>query len=66
VFSTGIFANEILLMLQGLIVLLNTNNDIYKWLLWIAAIILLTGTLLIAFTGQSVIRHEKKVKSHSI
>ena len=48
IFSIGIFANEILLMLQGLGILLNTNSDIYKWLLWGAAIILFTGALLIA------------------
>jgi hypothetical protein len=50
VFSLGIFANEILLMLQGLGVLLKTNNDIYKWLLWVAAIILFTGALLMTIS----------------
>jgi hypothetical protein len=50
VFSVGIFANEILLMLQGLGVLLKTNNDIYKWLLWVAAIILFTGALLMTIS----------------
>ena len=48
VFATGILLNEFLLMLQGLGILLNTNNDIYKWLLWGTAIILFTGALLIA------------------
>jgi hypothetical protein len=48
IFSAGIILNEFLLMLQGLGILFQTNNDIYKWLLWIAAIILFTGALMIA------------------
>lgn len=59
VFSTGIFANEILLMSQGLGILLQTNNDIYKWLLWGAAIILFTGALSIACTRLYIIRSRK-------
>ncbi len=47
VFAIGIFLNELFLMLQGLGVLLNTNNDIYKWLLWGASIVLLIGSLMI-------------------
>jgi hypothetical protein len=50
VFATGIIANELLLMLQGLGILFKTNNDIYKWLLWATAIILFTGAVLIALT----------------
>jgi hypothetical protein len=59
IFSTGIIANEFLLMLQGLGILLKTNNDIYKWLLWGAAIILFTGALLIVLTRLYIIRVEK-------
>lgn len=59
VFSIGIIANEFLLMLQGLGILLNTNNDIYKWLLWGVAIILFTGTLLIAFTRLYILSKQK-------
>ena len=58
-FSIGVFANEFILMLQGLGILLQTNNDIYKWLLWVAAIILFTGALLIALARLRVVRSQK-------
>jgi len=48
IFATGILLNEFLLMLQGLGILLNTNNHIFKWLLWGTAIILFTGAVSIA------------------
>ena len=57
IFSSGIILNEFLLMLQGLGILLKTNNDIYKWLLWGAAIILFAGSLSIAFARLSVIKN---------
>jgi len=60
VFSTGIFVNEFLLMLQGLGILFNTNNDIYKWLLWGAAIILFTGAVSIALARLSIIKAKNK------
>jgi hypothetical protein len=59
VFSVGVFANEFILMLQGLGILLQTNNDIYKWLLWGAAIILFTGAFLIACTRVYIISTQK-------
>lgn len=59
VFSAGIFLNEFLLMLQGLGILFNTNNDIYKWLLWVTAIILFVGAVLIALARWSIIRTKK-------
>ena len=59
VFSTGIIGNEFLLMLQGLGILLQTNNEIYKWLLWAAAIILFTGALLIALSRLYIITDKK-------
>ena len=62
IFSIGIIANEFLLMLQGLGILFNTNNNIYKWLLWCVAIVLFSGTLLIAFTRLYII--SKKKQSH--
>lgn len=55
IFSLGIISNELLLMVQGLGILFKTNNDIYKWLLWIAAIILLAGSVFIALARLSVI-----------
>jgi hypothetical protein len=48
IFGGGIVANELLLMLQGLEVLFKTNNPMYNWYLWIAAIILFMGAAAIA------------------
>lgn len=59
VFSTGIILNEFLLMLQGLGILFNTNNNIYKWLLWGAAIILFSGAVLMVITRLSIVSSEK-------
>ena len=44
-FSFGIFANEITLMIQGLGIFFRTNSTIFQWLLWIASIILFLGAL---------------------
>jgi hypothetical protein len=60
VFSIGIIGNELLLMSQGLGILLNTNSDIYKWLLWGVAIILFTGALSIALSRLYIVSVEKK------
>lgn len=62
-FSTGIFSNEILLMVQGLGILFQTNNSIYNWLLWGAAIILFSGALLIAATRLYILQSSKKNKA---
>jgi hypothetical protein len=43
IFAFGIIANELLLLLQGLGILFNTNNDVYKWLLWCSSILLFLG-----------------------
>lgn len=56
VFSFGIIANEVLLMIQGLGILFKTNSDLYKWLLWGAAIILFVGAMLIALARLSVVK----------
>jgi hypothetical protein len=50
IFSVGIFANELFLMVQGLGILLKFNSAIYPWLLWFAAITLFTGALFIVVT----------------
>jgi hypothetical protein len=60
IFAIGIIGNELLLMLQGLGILLNTTSDIYKWLLWGVAIILFTGALSIALSRLYVVSVEKK------
>jgi hypothetical protein len=59
VFISGVFLNEILLMVQGLGILLMTNSDIYNWLLWIAAFVLFCGGLSLAIAAC-------KQKSHSV
>jgi hypothetical protein len=63
IFASGIILNEFLLMLQGLGILLNTNSDIYKWLLWGVAIVLFTGALTIAITRISIVlKQGQKIK----
>jgi hypothetical protein len=49
IFGFGVIANEVLLMVQGLEILLKTNNPIYNQFLWVASILLVIGALLIAF-----------------
>ncbi|TCZ74777.1 hypothetical protein [Flaviaesturariibacter aridisoli] len=51
VFAAGIFANEGLLMLQGLGVLLGTNSSLFSWALLGAAGLLLSGALLMALSA---------------
>ncbi|MFL5808544.1 MAG: hypothetical protein ACJ749_03430 [Flavisolibacter sp.] len=53
-FSTGIIINELILMLQGLGILFKTNSYLFNWLLWITAIILFMGALLITITKHGV------------
>lgn len=60
VFAAGIIANELLLMLQGLGILFKTNNEIYKWLLWAASILLFTGAFMMAFSRLIVIKTQTK------
>lgn len=60
VFSIGIIANEVLLGAQGLGILLKTNDEIFKWLLWGVAIILFSGAALITFARLRVIALQKK------
>lgn len=58
-FSIGIIANETLLAVQGLGILLQTNGEIFKWLLWAVAIILFAGALFITFARLRVARLQK-------
>lgn len=60
VFAAGVIVNETFLMLQGLSVLLETNSDSFKWLLWGASILLFLGALLVALARFSVVQAEKK------
>ena len=48
VFILGVLSNEAFLMIQGIEILLKTNNPMYNWLLWVASIFLLSGAILIA------------------
>jgi hypothetical protein len=59
-FSFGIFANEGLLMIQGLGILLQTNNEIYKWLLWITSIVLFFGALFILLSRLAANKKPQK------
>ena len=59
-FFVGIIANEVLLMLQGLGILFNTNSSIYRWLLWGASIILFFGALFIVVSRFIVTGIQKK------
>jgi hypothetical protein len=59
VFTIGIFANEIFLMVQGLSILFKTNNQIYQWLLWFAAIFLFTGAFSTVLTYYAQKSHRK-------
>jgi hypothetical protein len=58
VFACGIFANETLLMLQGLGILFKTNSYIFNWLLWGAAIMLFTGSVMIFISRLTAIRNK--------
>lgn len=59
VFSIGIIANEILLAVQGIGILLQTNDEIFKWLLWFVAIVLFAGAVLISLGRLWVINQKK-------
>jgi len=59
-FGLGVIANEVLLMIQGLEILLKTNNPIYSRLLWGVAIVLLAGALTLAFEFYRRQRVNKK------
>ena len=60
VFATGVLANEVFLMLQGLEILFGTNRAIYNWLLWVAAILLFIGAVLLAGAFYSIKAADKK------
>jgi hypothetical protein len=60
IFSFGILANEVLLMIQGLGILFKTNNEIYKWLLWLTSILLFLGALFILLSRLSIINGQNK------
>lgn len=66
VFSVGILLNEALLMIQGLGILLYTNSDIFKWLLWATAIILFIGAVLILASRWYISGKERRENEKAI
>ncbi|HEX6332589.1 MAG TPA: hypothetical protein VFZ78_00090 [Flavisolibacter sp.] len=48
VFTTGIIANQVFLMIQGLEILFKSNSELYNRLLWVAAIFLFAGAVMMA------------------
>ena len=44
-FGAGIIANEVLLMLQGLSILLQTTSFVFNWLLWGSSLLLFAGAV---------------------
>jgi len=60
IFSFAVIFNETVLMLQGLGVLFKTNSFIYNWILWIASILLFTGSLVILTARLAVTLYTKR------
>jgi len=58
-FSSGIILNEAVLLFQGVGILFETTSHVYPWLLWIAAICLFTGAVLMATARLKRISHLK-------
>jgi hypothetical protein len=59
IFAIGVLANETILMLQGLGILLQTNHAIYNWLLWGTAFVLFAGAFLTAISRLYIINTRK-------
>lgn len=59
-FGAGVLANEVLLMVQGLEILFKTNSNVYNWLLWGAALLLLAGAASLAAVFYRIDRANKK------
>lgn len=52
-FAFGIIAQEVVLMVQGVMLFMGKAPHIYYWLLWIIAILLFLGALLVALASLS-------------
>ena len=51
IFAAAVIAQETILLVQGIGLLLRNANPVYNWYLWIAAIFLFLGALLTAIAG---------------
>ena len=60
-FSTAIILNEFILLVNGIGLMFKKTHEIYPWLLWIAAILLFTGTVLMSIARW---RCDKQVSFH--
>ncbi|MEP7263493.1 MAG: hypothetical protein ABI772_03300 [Bacteroidota bacterium] len=58
-FTAAIAANEIVLLIQGIGLMLHVTNPVYPWLLWLISILLFTGAISLALSVVNSIR--KKV-----
>jgi len=45
-FSGAVILNETILLVDGIGLMLSTTHPVYPWLLWIAALLLFTGAIL--------------------
>ena len=52
-FAFGIVAQEVVLMVQGIGLLLGSANPIYHYLLWLISLLLFLGATLVAISGRS-------------
>jgi hypothetical protein len=59
VFGTGIIANEVFLMLQGLGHLFKVTTASFNWLLWGGSILLFVGAILLAVERLRIGRRQQ-------
>jgi hypothetical protein len=52
-FAFGIVAQEVVLMIQGIGLLLGSANPIYHYLLWLISLLLFLGATLVAIAGRN-------------
>lgn len=63
VFAFGIITQEVILMTQGILLFLGSAPHIYHWLLWIIALVLFTGAVMVAI---SAIRYPGPAQSQQL
>jgi hypothetical protein len=51
IFTAGVLMQEALLGIQGTSLLFGTNSPLYNWLLWVAAMLLFSGAVLMFFAS---------------